>query len=331
MAYQNEIIMYQFQALFHAAFGKNLDKIEKLRADASERKIFRLSTDDNSCIGIYNNNVSENEAFICFSKAFYKSGFNVPEILGVNDDKTVYLESDLGGTTVFTYVKKETVRKNILKAYYDCLSGLLNFQFNGLKSIDIEQCYEGKEFDIELLENDINKFCEFCIKPHTVIDPAIIKNSEGMKDLIKEIMKTDMNYFMYRDFQPRNIMMYNGKLYFIDYQSGRKGPLQYDTASFLYSGSIDINEEEREQLLNVYINEMEIEYGYSGKQFQKSFYLFVMIRLIQVLGSYGYTYHNRKEENYLAKIEKALVNLDSIKDKIEIKSIRELIEVLTNK
>lgn len=331
MAYQNEIIMYQFQALFHSAFGKNLNEIVKLKADASERKIYRLSDDENSCIGIYNKNIKENEAFICFSNAFHKNGFNVPEILGVNEDKTVYIESDLGNTTVFTYVKEENSRDKILSAYANCLSGLLKFQFTGLNIIDLHDCFEGKEFDKQLMLNDIDKFCRYCIQEHTVIDPALIKNSEGMIDLVNEIMKSDMNYFMYRDFQPRNIMMHNDELFFIDYQSGRKGPLQYDAASFLYSGSIEINESERVSLLSGYLDSMESLYGYQKADFFNSFYLFVMIRLIQVLGSYGYTYHKRKEENYLNKIEKALLNLESIKEKIEIKSIRDLIEVLVRR
>ncbi len=331
MAYQNEITMYQFQALFHSAFGKNTENIIKLRADASERKIYRLKADTSSCIGIYNKYKKENQAFICFSKVFFENGFKVPEILGVSDDQLIYLESDLGDTTVFTYVKNEGNRKKSISVYSKCMSELLNFQFNALKFIDPKHCYEGEAFNRQLMLNDIDKFCDYCIKEHTVLDPAIIKNSEGIKDLVDEIMKTDMNFFMYRDFQPRNIMMHKDVLYFIDYQSGRKGPLQYDVASFLYSGSIEINEEEREALLEAYLHEMDDKYNYKKEKFRQSFYLFVLIRLIQVLGSYGYTYHNRKEENYLVKMSKALENMDSIKDKIEVKSVRELIEFLTRK
>ncbi|CAN5499342.1 hypothetical protein BH10BAC5_BH10BAC5_26750 [soil metagenome] len=329
MSYQNEEIMYQFQALFHSAFGRNVNEILKLRADASERKIYRLKADNITCIGIYNRNIKENKAFISFSGSFFENGFKVPQILGVNADSTIYLESDIGNTTVYKYVNNESSREKIISAYSNCLSELLKFQFKGLKLIETEYCFEGKEFNEKLIQKDINKFCDYCIKEHTNIEPAIIRNSEGIKDLVNEIMKTDMTFFMYRDFQPRNIMIVKDELFFIDYQAGRKGPLQYDAASFLYSGSIEINKEEREFLLSGYLKEMEDKYGYSADEFRKSFYLFVFIRLIQVLGSYGYTYNKRKEEIYLKKMGKALENLKSIKDNVEMKSIRELIGVLT--
>jgi aminoglycoside/choline kinase family phosphotransferase len=330
MSYQNEIITYQFEELFQKHFNKSIEKIEKLKADASNRKIYRLISGFNSCVAVWNENVPENKAFVGFSKGFRKGGLNVPEIYNESTDCKFYLLEDLGDTTL--YKAKENFKDEGLTAihYYQlALKHLKEFQHEGLDYINLNLCYETKYFDAKQMMMDEEKFSHYYIsifdepsKYNEVLHPAF-------EYLNSELIKADTNFFMFRDFQPRNIMLKNDELYFIDYQSGRKGPLHYDLASFLYSGSIDLKEEEREFLLKSYLND--IKYKVDKKEFMKLFKFFILIRLIQVLGSYGYSFHQKKEKKYLSKIDKALTNMKTLLGQFDDKIIDEFIYKLTER
>lgn len=330
MSYQKEIVLYQFQELFYKHFGKNIEKIDQLKADASDRKIYRLIAGYNSCIAVWNENVAENKAFIGFSKGFKQGGLNVPEIYRESDDIKFYLLEDLGDTTLF--MAKDNFKINSSSFIFYCqlaLKYLKEFQYKGLHYIDINLCYETKEFDLEQMKADEKKFSSYYLanfdepsKYDKLLTPAF--------DYINsKLITTDKNFFMFRDFQPRNIMLKNEDLYFIDYQSGRKGPIYYDLASFLYSGSIELTEEEREFLIKSYLNN--IKYKTNKQEFAEMFKFFVLIRLIQVLGSYGYSYLQKKEKKYIEKIDKAIVNMKSLLGQFDDKIIDEFIYKLSER
>lgn len=330
MSYQSEIITYQFQELFYRYFDKSIEKIEKLKADASNRKIYRLISGYNSCIAVWNENVPENKAFVGFSKGFKHGGLNVPEIYNESDDNKFYLLEDLGDTTLFkAYDNIKNNRLTVIEYYQLALKHLKEFQYKGLEFIDLNLCFETKEFDLQQMRTDEEKFSNYYI---SVFDePAKYSDILGhaFEYINSELVKADTGFFMFRDFQPRNIMVKREIMYFIDYQSGRKGPLEYDLASFLYSGSVDISEEEREFLLTSYLND--IKYKTDKAKFLKHFKFFILIRLIQVLGSYGYSYQQKKEKKYLAKIDKALQNMRSLIGQFDDKVIDEFIYKLTEK
>ena len=126
---------------------------------------------------------------------------------------------------------------------------------------------------------------------------------------------------MYRDFQPRNIIISENELFYIDYQSGRKGPLQYDVASFLYSGSITLSRNEKNNLLNYYLKELSKYIKIDNSKFKKTFYYFAFIRLLQVLGSYGYTYNKTRDKKYFEKMNKANKKIIEILPKLKNKTI----------
>lgn len=330
MSYQSEIVTYQFQELFYTHFNKSIDKIEKLKADASNRKIYRLISGYTSCVAVWNENVAENKAFVGFSKGFKQGGLNVPQIYNESNDFKFYIHEDLGDTTLFK-AKESFNDKGLTSIYYYqlALKHLKEFQYKGLDYINLDLCYETKQFDIQQMRMDEEKFSNYYISLFDEPEKYYKLLNNAFDYLNSELIKADTNFFMFRDFQPRNIMLKNDSLYFIDYQSGRKGPLHYDLASFLYSGSIDLNEEEREFLLRSYLNDINFKTGKA--EFMKQFKFFILIRLIQVLGSYGFSYHQKKEEKYLDKIQKALVNMKSLLGQFDDKIIDEFIYKLTER
>lgn len=328
MSYQSEKILYSFQKLVFDRSGKNIDSVQKLKADASDRKIYRLNSGNKSFIGIFNENEKENIAFIKFTEAFLKLGFNVPEIINVADDNLFYIEEDLGDMTLYRFSQIQD-KKLIIDYYKKALADLISFQIKAGEEADYNYCYQTAELNGFVLSEDIKKFREYFLN-------RFMKDKFGSGEIEKiveisaeTIKKTDNSFFVYRDFQPRNIMLQKEKLFYIDYQSGRKGPLHYDAASFLYSGSVKLNEDERINLLDYYESKLSEAVEFDKKEFRHYFYYFAFFRMLQVLGSYSYIYEKRSDADMLLKTELALEKIKDIKDKIENKFIAEFIGKLT--
>ena len=328
MTYHSEFVLNEFQLIVFRVFGEHITRIDKLNADASDRNLFRIFTDNRSVIGVKNKHIKENLAFINFSEAFIKAGLKVPEVYSVSEDGKIYIEEDLGDTTLFNF-SKTAARDECMSYYMKALSDLLDFQLRGINVVDLNYCYQTESFSNELIYSDFQKFQEYYITK--------IKKSEIDETLFNDVNKilcsinsiTDNNFFLYRDFQTRNIMINNGELYYIDYQSGRRGPLHYDAASFLYSGSIDLSDDERSILLSYYIDAVSSRTGADKGKFIFEFYYFVLMRLIQILGSYGYTYEKKKDESVLKKIPKAISNIRSLRSKTSDPVMLKFIDYLT--
>ncbi|MEO6696265.1 MAG: phosphotransferase [Ignavibacteria bacterium] len=329
MSYKREIILNNFQELFFNKFGTNLDSIIELKADASERKIYRLFTNGNSFIGIYNNNIKENIAFINFTNTFVRLGFNVPIIINISGDNLYYIEDDLGDMTLFKF-SAESAKIDLNNYYKKALADLIKFQVNAKEEIDYSYCYQTKAFNPEVLMYDFKKFNEYFnnIFLKNKLDDEVINNT--FLDLAAIISKAENHFFLYRDFQPRNIMIKNNELYYIDYQSGRRGPLQYDVASFLYSGSISLIDEERNALIDYYLKEINKIMKCAEDEFRYYFYYFAFARIIQVLGAYGYQYKTRNDNEMIKKIYKAVNNLKSLENKIVDHDINDFIKKIAD-
>lgn len=329
MAYKREIVLNTLHELIYKEFGKDPDGIKNLKADASERKIFRINIDGKSLIGIYNDNIKENLAFIRFTGTFIDLGFNVPEIVRVSDDNLFYLEEDLGDTTLFSLISDSPASLH-LNYYKQALSDLARFQVEAKDKIDFNYCYQTKEFNIKAIESDLAKFSDYYSRTvnGTIIDEVFFRYIIEISDIVLRSVRND--FFLYRDFQPRNIMIKDNRFYYIDYQSGRKGPLHYDLASFLYSGSINVTENERNILMNHYLNELNNYVSIDKDEFIRDYYLFVFLRLLQMLGSYSYLNVLRNDEEVLKKIPKALINMKTLEDKIDNKRINRFITELTS-
>jgi aminoglycoside/choline kinase family phosphotransferase len=325
-----EKIIITLKDLFCERFAKKPVEAELIPGGASERKIFRLKSGSNSVIGIFNTKVKENIAFIEFSKIFKKINLNVPEIYIISKDNKFYLEQDLGDVSLFTISSENKIKREKLLEYYErALSDLLKFQIAGYDKIDFNHCYETKIFDKYQIAYDFNKFRKYYFLKF-INDNKKNKIKAGILSLLTDVLiSTKYNFFMYRDFQPRNVMVKNNILYYIDYQSGRIGPPHYDVASLLYSGSQNLIEEERYYLLNHYIKLLRKKSSINKSEFISQYYYFVVIRLLQVLGSYGFLLSEKKDKSVLNKIEKAKKNIRSILPKIKEDELKNFLRIVS--
>lgn len=304
----NKTNIHNLQQLFELHFNEKVLQTQQLAPSGSERVYYRITGTSHSAIGVFNNNISENEAFFSFSFSLAKSEVAVPSIYTIAKDRKHYLLSDLGNTTLYDYLSEENHSPKALCQVKNAILNLLKIQTEGGKHIDFSKCYPREYFDRQSIMWDLNYFKYNFLKiTHTAFDEQALENDFDI--LANELLKAPTGYFMYRDFQTRNIMLHTDKLWFIDYQGGRKGPLQYDLASILFSPKTGLNNIQRETLQDVYLNQLETLQKTDREQFTRIYYLFALARILQALGAYGFRGIIEGRLGFRRSIPTALQNL----------------------
>ena len=294
--------------------------IKMLPASGSSRIYYRIQTEDKTYIATYNSNIEENIAFLAFSKHFAKANLPVPEIISVNDEKDCYIQSDLGDTSLFNYVqncvKNNSYDNTTIDLYKQAISNLVDFQIKGNKDLDYSVAFPSPSFDRNSVIDDLNYFKYYFLKANDEINFNESRLNADFQNIADFIMEAPADFFMYRDFQSRNIMIKDNKTYFIDYQGGRKGPLQYDIISLLYQVKAQLPNALRLELLDHYKKELSKYVNTEEIGFDKYYNAFILLRLLQVLGAYGFRGLIQKKQHFIESIPFALNELLALKDNL---------------
>jgi aminoglycoside/choline kinase family phosphotransferase len=300
--------------LFEERFQTPAARIQPLQGElgGSGRKIIRLANDKISAIGILYGVREENAAFLAFSRHFRKHGLPVPEIYAEDLEHGAYLEEDFGDTTLFEFLSKNRSGENIapaaVEAYRKVVAALPRFQIEAGRDLDYSVCYPRGSFDRQSITWDLNYFKYYFLRL-----AGISFNEQALEDdfdgLTNFLLNAGRDYFLYRDFQSRNVMLREGQPFFLDYQGGRKGALQYDIASLLYDAKADLPPELRQQLLDLYIEKLGGFIGIEREEFLHYFYAYVYVRLLQALGAYGFRGFYERKVHFLQSVPYALKNL----------------------
>ncbi|GET33819.1 phosphotransferase [Prolixibacter bellariivorans] len=304
--------------LFEKTFGEKVTDIEVLPPSGSYREYCRLISENRRVIGAWNEDDKENRAFIEFSKALRGSGINVPEIYGEETGKHIYLQQDLGNTTLFQFLsdvrEKDGFSPEIIDVYRKVVAQLPHIQVKAGGNINYDYCYPRDAFDRQSMMWDLNYFKYYFLKLAKISfdEQSLEDDFQRFTDYLLEV---ERDFFLYRDFQSRNVMLMDGEPWFIDYQGGRKGALQYDLASLLYDSKADIPQPVRDELLESYLDELEKYHPVNRKDFREYFYGYVLIRMMQSMGAYGFRGFYEKKEHFLKSIPYALENLVVVLDK----------------
>ncbi len=302
--------------LFKDYFGVAADSIMPLRGHASDRRRFRLSNGKSTAIGVVNENRAENQAFITYARHFLKVGLHVPKIYKAQLSKHIYLEQDLGDTTLYDTVLKDRINSSVISEevrslYREAVRKLPHFQIRGGRGLDYSVAYPRKSFDPQSMRWDLNYF-----KYNFLRLQSVPFNEEKLESdfnrLIAFLDNAPANYFLYRDFQSRNIMVTDSELYFIDFQGGRHGALQYDLASLLYQAKVGLSRDRQEELIEVYLKELNTIKKISSRQFMKFYPGFALIRILQNLGTYGEKGLLKRKGYFIDSIAPAVINLVAI-------------------
>src|SRR3984885_5280836 len=302
------------QKLFEKHFQVRAARIQPLQGQlgGSGRNIIRLSTDQQSAIGILYNVREENAAFLEFSRHFRRHGLPVPEIYAEDLNQGAYLEEDLGDTTLFEFLSKhrtgENIAPDVVEAYRKVVAVLPRFQIEAGRDLNYKVCYPRASFDRQSISWDLNYFKYYFLRL-----AGIPFSEQALEDdfdsLTTFLLSADCDYFLYRDFQSRNIMLKSGQPFFLDYQGGRRGALQYDVASLLHDAKADLPPELRQQLLDLYIEKLDGFADVKREAFLHYYYGYVYVRILQALGAYGFRGFYERKAHFLQSVPYALKNL----------------------
>ena len=305
-----DVLKKLFEQHFHSPVGR----VQPLQGElgGSGRKIIRLASKQFSAIGILYDVREENVAFLEFSRHFRRHGLPVPEIYAEDLSHGAYLEEDLGDTTLFEFLSKNRVGENIaseaVEAYRKVVAVLPRFQIEAGRDLNYKVCYPRSSFDRQSMAWDLNYFKYYFLRL-----AAIPFNEQALEDdfgrLTKFLLSAERNYFLYRDFQSRNVMLRDGQPFFLDYQGGRRGALQYDIASLLYDGKADLPPELRQQLLDRYLDTLAGFIKLEREVFMQHYYAYVYVRIMQALGAYGFRGFYERKAHFLQSVPYALKSL----------------------
>ncbi|MDL2308036.1 phosphotransferase [Bacteroidales bacterium OttesenSCG-928-C03] len=306
--------------------------ISKLPQSGSNRIYFRILLENqHTLIGVYNSDIRENKAFFYLSNLFLKNEVAVPKVLYISENQQYYLLNDLGDESLYSWLvnhrEGKMMGEEVLPYYRKVLQALPRIQLAG-KKIDFSVCYPRDAFDRQSMQWDLNYFKYYFLKLANIhFDEQLLEND--FNTFMDFLLEADDDFFLYRDFQSRNIMLYDENPYFIDYQGGRKGALQYDVASLLYDGKADIAPEERNQLLKIYLEEASNVFPFDEAKFLRYFDGFVLIRIMQAMGTYGFRGYYEKKSHFLLSIPYAVRNIRYLLETMSLPiDIPELIRVL---
>lgn len=297
-------------------------------APQGSNRIYTRETDANgrSVIRVVGTNRDENRAFIYMSRHFAALGLPVPCVLWVSEDEMSYTQEDLGDTILFDHLDDHSLLERTMRA-------LAHVQVEGARGFDWSKCFPIPAFDERSIRWDLNYF-KYCFLKGTKIEFSEPKLEDDFDALVQNLTASAVSLedtFLYRDFQSRNVMIKDGQPYFIDFQGGRRGPTQYDVASFLWQAKANFSPALREKLIDAYLDELKsLQPSLAEQTWRVALPHFVLFRTLQVLGAYGYRGYFERKQHFLESIPLALKNLREVLAGLEkYPYLRELAESLT--
>ena len=261
-----------------------------LTGSASHRRYYRLTgADGRSLIGVEGTDADENRAFLTIDRHFAAKGINVPKV--VAEDGHCYLQEDLGSTVLYDALAAGRASGNYgpdeVTLLCKTLAALPKIQVEGARGLDWSVCYPQPSFDARMVDFDLNYF-KYDFLKLSGLEFNEVRLQDDFDRFRADLLAEPSDTFLYRDFNARNVMLVDGEPWFIDFQGGRRGPVYYDVASFLWQARARYPESLREQLLQVYLDALRAYIPVDEAHFRSRLRLFILFRMLQVLGCYGY-------------------------------------------
>ena len=297
--------------LYVSYAGREPEAIEALPASGSNRRYFRLYGNP-TLIGVNSPCVEENRAFCYMAAHFRRAGLPVPEVVACSPDACHYLQEDLGNRSLFDAIEKGRTSGQFSEEEKEWLRRTMRLlpavQWRGAQGMDFSYGYPQAEFNRRSVLWDLNYF-KYCFLKATGLDFQEDRLEDDFQRMADVLLQTNLTGFMYRDFQSRNILLRDGEPWLIDFQGGRKGPVYYDVASFLWQAKARYPESLRQELLQVYLEALRTYVPVDEAKFKARLRHFVLFRTLQVLGGYGFRGYFERKPHFLQSIPFALENV----------------------
>ena len=303
-------ILNHIKNLYLTIHAKPWDQINKIPQSGGDRMYFRILQGEQSWIATYNLNIKENETFIYFAEHFSSKGLPVPKVLAIKEDKSIYIQADLGNVSLLEVLEKEGKTDHVFSLFQKSLKALAKLQVQGGEGLDYTKCLTSKEFGKHSILTDLLYYKYYFLDTlqYPYDKQALIDEFELLSD---KLASKELNHFLFRDFQSRNIIVNNDEVYFIDFQGGMQGGLSYDVASLLWQAKAELSNEWKEKLVDYYISEVQqlLPTPMDEVKFKEQYNGFVLLRLLQVLGAYGFRGLFERKAHFLTSIPLGLKNL----------------------
>ena len=304
--------MNRLYELYRKKFASEPSDCTLFSGSASNRRYYRLSGSAGTCIGVIGTDVKENDAFVAISRHFKSKEINVPEVLAVSDDMSAYIQEDLGDLILFDMLSasrrsgegSEKVDALLCKT----MSMLPKIQFEGAAGLDFSVCYPQSSFDRRMVMFDLNYF-KYCFLKPSGLEFNEVLLQDDFEKFADVLLEEDTCTFLYRDFNARNVMVKEGEPYFIDFQGGRRGPIYYDVASFAWQARAKFSDEQKEAMLDAYLSALSEYMPIDAARFRRRLHFFILFRLLQVLGAYGFRGWVEHKANFVTSIPAAIAEL----------------------
>ena len=326
---QDYVFLYvmSLESLFEQYTGAAPVSVVPLTGSASHRRYYRLTgADGRTLIGVEGTDADENRAFLTIDRHFASKGIRVPKVLA--EDGLCYLQEDLGSTILYDALADGRSRgaysPDEVALLRKTMAALPKIQVEGAKGLDFSVCYPQPSFDGRMVDFDLNYFKYDYLKL-TGLEFNEVRLQDDFDRLKADLLAEPSNTFLYRDFNARNVMLVDGEPWFIDFQGGRRGPIYYDVASFLWQARARYPEALREELLQVYLEALRAYGPVDETHFRERLRLFILFRMLQVLGCYGYRGLWEKKQAFIDSIPPAL---EIVRNLLPFKDYPYLTEVL---
>ena len=315
--------MKELIKLYTAHFDAAPEAVIPITGSASNRSYYRMSSAAGRCVGVVGLDRAENHAFLTLARHFLSKGLPVPEVFVSSQDEMRYLQEDLGDDVLFGRYSKTGFDESVEGLLCRTMSLLPKMQFEGGSGLDFSICYPQPEFDMRMVMFDLNYFKYCFLKPSGLEFNEVLLQDDFERfadDLLS--CSSDVPTFMYRDFQSRNVMIRDDHPYFIDFQGGRRGPVHYDVASFVWHARSGFPAELRERMVDSYLDSLSRYMDVDRTEFMEKLDLFVLFRTLQVLGAYGFRGWAEHKANFVVSIPKAVKALAGLLEE-DLSSVRE--------
>ena len=323
--------MKRLSSLYNKCFGCFPESVTAITGSASNRSYYRLASESGTCIGVVGTDREENYAFVTLARHFLSKDIPVPEIYSVSDDGMAYIQEDLGGVSLYDMLLSARAGKiswNEVESLLCRTMALLpKIQYRGAEGLDFSICYPQPSFDRQNVMFDLNYF-KYCFLKASGLEFNEVSLQEDFERLADDLLHHDTETFMYRDFNVRNVMVKDGSPYFIDFQGGRRGPICYDVASFVWQARAAYSEDLKGRLVQSYVDALSEYECISREALETDLKLFRLFRLLQVLGAYGFRGWTEHKAAFVVSIPSAISNLKELLSEIPSDSYPYLIQLL---
>ncbi|MDE7025385.1 MAG: phosphotransferase [Paramuribaculum sp.] len=303
----DDIAISQLRNLYERFVGADASMVFPIAQDGSSRKYWRFQSVDNEpLVGCCGLDVRENDAFIYLSGLLHDAGINVPSVKAVSDTGQEYLQSDLGSLSLYDVISQQgSTDCKVMYLADKCMSELAKVHYVTVGKVDYSRCFPRPAMDMRSVMWDLNYFKYCFLKPLGVMidEDCLERDFETVASMIDNVA---VKVLMLRDFQSRNIMVHNEEPWIIDFQGARLGPAAYDVASFAWQARAGFPASMRHDIVERYVVHAREYELFNEDDFRKSYPLCVLVRLIQVLGAYGFRGLIERKSKFITPIPDAV-------------------------